>query len=150
MHKFTISNYINMALPQSFSIIIVRSKSFDILWSYRLNEACLLDQNKFLSLLKEIKVFWNILRLWWALTQQTNHICEGHESTYDVENIQLLSISKETLPIQCSYNGVLINLMLSCLRVFKKNKNKKNPSFYKGRIKKACLRNTYVEITVKF
>ena len=109
-----------------------------------------LDQNKFLSLLKEIKVFWNILRLWWALTQQTNHICEGHESTYDVENIQLLSISKETLPIQCSYNGVLINLMLSCLRVFKKNKNKKNPSFYKGRIKKACLRNTYVEITVKF
>lgn len=52
-----------MALPQSFSIIIVRSKSFDILWSYRLNEACLLDQNKFLGLLKEIKVFWNILRL---------------------------------------------------------------------------------------
>ena len=63
IHKLTISNYINMALQQSFSITIVRSKSFDILWSYRLNKACLLDLNKFLGLLKEIKFFWNILRL---------------------------------------------------------------------------------------
>lgn len=50
MHKLTDSKYLNIVLLQSFTIIIVKNSSFDILWFFSLIEICPLNQNKFLGL----------------------------------------------------------------------------------------------------